>query len=555
MTRESKTSAGHLSRRRPMRRPFSPATLLLAAAFALVGCRRDAGRAPRSSTPGAAPTGTASAAAAPPDPGEACRARVAVVTASAALPGAAPFEAVRSEILGRARGEPMVFVREPAATPEKALAPAWLASRRAFERGKPGSRVRAAIARHRAEPEALRALLLREGYVYSSEPEDALALVSALRLADLFGEPSVWLARGGDVRELYRDAKRKDVVYRYADGPMAGRAADVLFGDRVGLHREDLGAPLHRDLRALAETEGFDRARITHRTQESLVADLRFGERWATAVLAAEGARLRLECVAAGPAEREGIAAFQAAEAPRLRAMRRLREVVTEEVHEGYRFDRPEGEKSPDRDGELRPIWLTAYLQGRAGFEVDGTSYPVFDGEGKPWPPQVCVDFVLDTYERTSGTWFRPRVAGLGREKGRLDFNETGIENRRGVIAFGKFAEAHPELFAARRFEGEERIPFARRSRFFAFLTEHADLVRPGDVVAIQGLKADERIHQHAILVESVDPVTGFPMGLADQMKRPRRRTWEGIMAEAPKRSLLYRLRPSAELFQRMDPG
>ena len=79
--------------------------------------------------------------------------------------------------------------------------------------------------------------------------------------------------------------------------------------------------------------------------------------------------------------------------------------------------------------------------------------------------------------------------------------------------------------------------------------------MRPGDVVAIQGLKADERIHQHAILVESVDPVTGFPMGLADQMKRPRRRTWEGIMAEAPKRSLLYRLRPSAELFQRMDPG
>jgi hypothetical protein len=75
-----------------------------------------------------------------------------------------------------------------------------------------------------------------------------------------------------------------------------------------------------------------------------------------------------------------------------------------------------------------------------------------------------------------------------------------------------------------------------------------------GDVVAIHGLKKDERIHQHAILVERTDPLTGFPYGLADQMKRPRRRTWEGIMAEAPKRSLLYRVRPTAALIEKMDP-
>src|SRR4029077_14056799 len=102
---------------------------------------------------------------------------------------------------------------------------------------------------------------------------------------------------------------------------------------------------------------------------------------------------------------------------------------------------------------------------------------------------------------------------------------------------------------------GAERIPFGERSRFFQFLLDHADDVRPGDVTAIQGLKRDNRIHQHAILVEWADPVTGFPGGLADQMKRPRRRTWEGIMAEAPLRSLLFRARPTAEVFAELHPG
>jgi hypothetical protein len=73
--------------------------------------------------------------------------------------------------------------------------------------------------------------------------------------------------------------------------------------------------------------------------------------------------------------------------------------------------------------------------------------------------------------------------------------------------------------------------------------------------VAIHGKKADGKIHQHAILVEWSDPLSGFPYGLADQMKRPRRRTWEGIMAEAPLRSLYYRVRPQPAVFERVDPG
>lgn len=471
------------------------------------------------------------------------------------LPGAPAFDEHRPEFLGRARGEPMVFLREPAATPDAELRPAWLASRRAFEKGHPGGRISGLKSRHRGDPEGLRALVLREGYAYAPDPLDALAIVSNITLADLFSEPEIWIQRGKDTRRLRREEKRREITYRYVDGPLEGRAADLLFGDRLGLREADLAEPLHRDLRALADVEGFDRTKIQRRTSTAIVADLRFGEAWVPAVLEADGAALKLGCIAADRASREAVAEAQKAEGARRRSLLQMHDTITEELKEAFRFDRPEGETGPDHDGELRPAWASAYLMGRSSFEYEGATYAVFDGSGNAWPPEVCVDFVLDTFERTSGTWFKPRGATLGRVRGRLDFNESGISNRRGVIAFGKFAEEKADLFDVRRFHGPERIEFRERTRYFDFLTAHADEIRPGDVVAIHGMKADHRIHQHAILVEWADPITGFPHGLADQMKRPRRRTWEGIMAEAPLRSLLYRARPKPVIFEKLDPG
>ena len=507
-------------------------------------------------TPGAAGTSGALDPAAAEDPGGlACRARVAEITAAPRASGAPAFEAARIDLLGKARGEPLWLVREPAATADEQLTEAGRTSRRTFERSPPGFRVSQLKARHRADPATLRALLLREGYAFTTEAVDAFEMAAYVSLTDLFSEPEIWLQRGHDTRRLQRETRKREVAYRYVDGPLAGRAADLLFGDRIATSLDALADPAHRDLQSLANEIGFDRGKILHQTERAMVMELRFGDRWVQAVVEADGAALRLGCIAAEAPVREAVEAWRAAEAPRLRAMSRLREVVTEQVQESLRFDRPQGEKTADRDGELRPQWLSAYLSGRSSFQVEDTPYPVFDGEGKASPPQVCMDFVLDTFERSAGTWYRPRGQTLGRQPGRLDFNETGIVNRRAVLAFVDFAEKQPEIFETRRFRDEERIPFQHRSRFFTFLVDHADEVRAGDVVAIHGLKRDNRVHQHAILVERTDPLTGFPYGLADQMKRPRRRSWEGIMAEAPARSLLYRVRPLPSVFARLDPG
>lgn len=484
---------------------------------------------------------------------ETCRGAIATLTRQPSLPGAPRFAERRAHLLGRARGAPVVFLREPQRTPAEDLAPGLTATRRALTGDLPQVRIRKVLARHRRDYRALRSLLLREGYLYSDDPREALALVEVLELPDLFDEPTIWLYRGSTVHRLVRHGGRT-VSYRYAEGPRRGRTAALLWADRVATKRAALEPPLHRDLRPLSWSIGFDRARLIHRTPDAWLTELRFGERWVRALLRTAGAALELDCVDAPRAERERLTSWQAADLPRRRALQSLRLAVDRSAAERLPFDRPRGAEDHRTDGQLRPQWWSAYRRGRLGFTRDEEGYGVFDDAGRPHPPQMCVDFVLDSFERGAGTWFRPRGEPPERVVGRLDFTALGLKNRAGVLAFGKFAEAHPEWFRYREIPEDERIPFGERSRFFEYLSTHADDFRPADVVAIQGLKRDGNIHQHAILIEDTDPVTGFPYGLADQMKWPRRRTWEGIMAEAPKRALLFHVRLADELLLALDP-
>lgn len=482
----------------------------------------------------------------------ACEARRTEVLSRPAVAGAPTLEDQRLALLGRARGEPVIWTRAPKPTPDADLGSFALASRQRFEHERPGGRVVGLRDRHRADPRTLRSLLLREGYFIADHPEDAFQLTQQVTLTDLFDEQRIVLERGSDQATLERTVAGRSTKYVYSDGPRRGRAAEVLFGDRLGLAPAELHGPLHRDVLGLAEEVGFDRISIEHHTERELDVRLRFGEQWVRAVVSAEGPRMSLECIAEPPSARAAVARFVAETAWRRRALRRMRDVVQEQLDEALTFDRPRGEETADRDGQLRPAWLGAYLAGRSAYTVDDEVYLVHGADGRPTPPQVCVDFVLDTFERGSGNWFRPRGDRPGRTPGSLDFDSFGIENRRAVLAFGEFASGTPSLFSFSLVEDSDRIPFARREQFFDALPRH-DL-QPGDIVAIRGLKRDDRVHQHAILIESVDPLTGFPHLLADQMKKPRRRTWEAIMAEAPKRSLYYKVRPTRAVLEQLDP-
>lgn len=475
---------------------------------------------------------------------EFCRARIAETKAAPALSGAPAYTANRPAILGRAVGEPAFFVTTPS-EPTDPLG--------ADEKG--WARIARMKRSHRFDKPGLRARVLRDGYVFSADPQEALALVRDLELRDLFDEAEVFLQRGEVVHRLEKKPARyeRGTEYRHADGERAGQTAKILFGDRVALTRDGLRDPLHRDLRALRNRAGFDRIRVTHQTQSALIAELRFGQKWVRALLSADGARLELTCLDAEASDREAARSFARQVAWRWRAVAALQSSVDQLVAERLPFDRPREAEDHLDDGKLRPRWEWAYKRGAHSFSHDELGYLVFDGDGHPFPPQTCVEMVLDSFERASGNWYQKQGEARRRTAGTLDFSNYGIQNRAGVLAFETFAEKTAELFTHRRIPQADRVPFRDREKFFAYLVAHADAFEPGDIVAIQGLKRDGNIHQHAILIKDTDPVTGMPHALADQMRRPRDRTWEGIMAEAPLRSLLYHVKPTAKLLVKLD--
>jgi hypothetical protein len=474
---------------------------------------------------------------------ELCRQRIAALMEEPDLGGAPRYDQRRVEFLGRALGEPMLFVSAPDARTEHVAATrfgALVATSRL-------------LAKHRGRPAALREKVLRQGYVFANEPNQAFALVKTLRLPALFDDDVVWLSRGDRVHRLVREKHRSGHRYRFGEGPERGRVARLLFGDRVAALRDSLRQPLHRDARSLRDRVGFERMRVSHRRPEALLAQLRFAGQWVDTVIESRGARLDLGCIDADAATRRRIAATASADAGRRRALSQLHRTVDELVAERLPFDRPRGAEDHFSDGQLRPLWNDAYRRGWRSFEHDDKTYRVFDGDGRPHPPQMCVETIVDTFERAAGSWYRPLGEQRQRVAGTIDFTALGLHNRAGVIAFETFARERPEHFEHRRIPTSERIPFVERKRFFAYLLDNADRFQPGDVIAIRGPKADGYVHQHAILIEDVDPLTGFPHVLFDQMNRPRRRTFEMIMAEAPRRSLFYQVRLRRALLSRLS--
>jgi hypothetical protein len=222
------------------------------------------------------------------------------------------------------------------------------------------------------------------------------------------------------------------------------------------------------------------------------------------------------------------------------------RAVIQQQIDEDLPFDEPHTEYG-QQDGKLRQEWTWAYRFGRTHFDFNDDRYRVFDWQGRPRVPQVCIDFITDTWERSSGSWYRPRGEQRSRVHGRLDLTGYGIDNVRSVESLVDFASRHPEWFEVRHLPEEERIPLIRRTDFYDYLFSHRDDFRPGDVVTILGLRDDQKLHYHSFFVYGADPVTGMPIMVAANAGRPRVRAWDVEMANAPLRSIKTRIRPRIE--------
>jgi len=526
------------------------ATWLLALSVALgagSGCTRREREAPRpepvvvrSASPVPVP---ASLEPVSPRP-KSCAERIAEVVKQPGLSGAPGFEAKRQWLLLNAKAEPLFFVATPEFT-ESPSVPGVGRDRALLQRTEHSwDVIGRLLERFKQAPREGRETLLRDGYLYTEDPEQAFALVNQVGAEHLFGHDMIWLQRGA---MLYH-AKRSQGRYVFSDGPNKGEPVRLLLLDRVGTG-EPPKRQLARDFRALSYKLHFTGARVTHITEEHLVAELEYDSEWVPSLLRAHGAVLELECEIPAltplPTWREQASRRQ-------RVVQGLRSVILEAVAEQLPFDEPRREWGVQLDGKLRSNWQHAYERGKPDFGINGDLYPVFDAKGRPLVPEVCVDFLTDTLERFSGNWFRPKGQVPGRTPGKLSLVPSDLIERakfRRVPDFVGWAQVNVDKFEVLNFPEVARVPLGDREGLLAQLDRQRRDLLPGDVVIIRGPTPWDptEMHYHSFFIFENDPMTGRPLVVVGNAGRPTVRAWETEIRRTPERWLQHRLRPTTQ--------
>lgn len=497
------------------------------------------------------------------DPGEtsgavsarACSERIRGLTdLRPALAGA--FEKNRAQLLMRTSGAPIVFHTEPEPDDARWQRVARPQVIRAYRQHLQTARwsepaLKGLLSRLQGARPLLRAVLLSDGYLYTTNPELARALERNLTLEALFDAPRLTLQRGGERFDLKRDARGH---YVHDDGALKGQDAKLLFLDRVSDASVPLGPPLHFDLSEAQQRLGFEAARVLEQSSSRVVAELGYRGAdqelvWEKSLLAGQTPEVELVC---GTRADGKLSEARELALRRVVVWKRLERVIRQQIAEELPFDEPDNEWG-QQDGHLRQRWREAYLAGEERYDLNFQLYPVFTASGAPRAPQVCIDFISETLERASGTRYRGRGEVPGRVIGRLDFDALLGEQRRSVQPFVEYAKREPGI-EVEDFTGSQRVPYQFRGRFFALLEARAGL-RQGDIVVIRGYAPwdmNHTEHSHSFFIFRTDPVTGVPIRLIGNAGHPELRGWDREMGRAPRRSLRHRLRPSLEWLERV---
>jgi hypothetical protein len=466
-----------------------------------------------------------------------------LAAASSIVPSEERDEA-RAELLARAKGEPVVFVRTPEYLPTQSSAVRGYRKTLLSARF-PWDVAGRLDARLRHTRRIARQVWLRDGYLYADRPDLGWALWERVRLEHVFDEPKLVIERGGEQLEVAKQGTR----YVYESGADKGKPARLLLFDRVGVAGEDLGAPLHRDVRSLKHELGFERMRILHASETRMLAELRYGKIWVKTVLEAKGPKLSVACEMVPADTKDALAEERRRLGKEERVQSAFREAMLVQISEALPFDEPRKEWG-QQDGHLRFHWEKAYLRRQEHYTFNFDRYSVFSATGEPLAPQVCIDFITETLERSSGTRYRGRGAPPGRERGAVDVNEWLGLNRRQVPRFIDYAQKHEDVFESETLSTERQTPYTFKQRFYRNLTRDADSYPPGTIVVIRGFAPWDFYsvpHYHAFFVYENDPVTGTPILLAGNAGKPRVQSWDQVMAKAPQRAIRYRIRPRIE--------
>lgn len=461
-----------------------------------------------------------------------------------ALPSIGAFETNRAAMVARAKSEPVFFVQRPSLA--KTATKEVVTLRNFLDKTEFAWRAVSDLRKQLEDrKDVAREVFLPDGYLYSENPNLAFALVSQVKPTDVFESETLWIQRGAVVMHAKKDAKEG---YVYVDGPEAGSRVRLLHLDRLG-DGEPPDVALHRDFRVLRGQLYFEQAKVKHVTASHIVADLRYGELWIPTLLSSESARLTLSAEAVAPELVDLLALTRDRSRRKLLAVSALRSAMQAMISEALPFDEPKTEVGQE-DGKLRPEWEAAYKAGRTIYTYNEDKYPVFDALGRPRVPQVCIDFMIDTFERAGGSWWLPRSANTrARSPGRLDLSDLSRSRLRQTAYLRELAAERTDMFEVRDFAESERIELGYKDRFFAWMSKNVREFEAGDMIIIRGLTPWDEVeqHTHSFFVYETDPISGVPIAIAGNAGPANLWSWETEARRTPKRTLRVRIRPKLE--------
>lgn len=408
---------------------------------------------------------------------------------------------------------PLLFAGDPAGTPQELP---------------PGADKRA----------RLRAETLTNGYLWTRDVKTARRWHVHMDLGALFDAEALVLMRGDRAFPLVRHGRR----YEHAAGPIAGSRARLLLYDRVAERREDLGPPSAFDLDLLREEAGIRRFDVesVDATQARVRAHFASGL-IAPGIVVHDGARTRLLLSADRAAVRTAVEQSRRA----MGVERGILGMADLMEAERLKFDEPVVEIG-QQDGAVRRSWWKAYSGGKSSFVINGHRYAVFDAEGRPYVPQVCVDFLVDAIDRYGGSWYGERDEARARKPGLVDMKELGAElgyDLRMVPHMVRMAREHPEMWEIYTVPKAERVQFRKRKAFHEKVRTFPVELREADIIVIWGKRDDEKNHYHSFFVHRTDPILGYPITFSENAGYVRVRVLDEIMRAAPRRFFHHRLR------------
>ena len=448
------------------------------------------------------------------------------------------------DLFYHAKTHPVWLIEEPKLNPTDSKL--VKSNRSNFEKSNPWSFITSETNKkfYKWKPEVAREVFLRNGYLYHPDPLIANIITRFVALDILVKEKSFLIQRG----HLLMQVQRINESFFYKSGPYIGRAVTIEFLDRIIIDETNIPKPLHIDFTTAKDKYFFDKISPTHITEKHVIANVQYNDLVIQTLFNRNGVEVSIEC------EMQNAFPVRDSRKTRFKGISLLKSAMMDQVLERVPFDEPKYEVQQE-DGNLRDVWMRYFYRGRLKYQYKNERMVevnnIYDHLGKPIPPQVCVDFLVDTIDRASGSWYTSVNNRGSPIKTEGVFNSSNLrykdENEkdqhyaiRNVSGFTQFTRDYPNWFEI--INVSPRVNLGSSS-FYEYLQTLK--LQEGDMVFIRGSvpwdKKEE--HSHSFFIYQTDPVTGMPILLAGNAGTASLRPWKIETDRTPNRAIVRIIR------------